>query len=677
MTVPLNNDQFITAVFKEDAPFAHVTSFPDDPSNIANGEHARCWAGNWFSKRPPTPNTNQYFTISTFNPDGSGSARRQKQNFLRTRCIVLDDVREKLSIDEARKLPQPSWILETSKDSEQWGYILTEPCHEMSRVDNLLDGLVNSGLSPTGKDPGMKGVTRYVRLPEGVNTKANKLVNGQPFKCRMLEWEPDRTVTMEQLAEHFHIDLDAPRHRARDGESAADVPDHPLLHTEHIHIKSQLGQGRFDITCPWVGEHTDAADNGSAIFTNKDGSMGFKCHHGACEKRTGKDLMLWMDEQEPGFRDRYGKWKMWELKAQQSDTPEMSFIEGPATPSPWGRILGMAANGKSAEMRCKMLNDKYILKDLAILGQWTVFYAGPNTGKTLMTLWLLSESISAGEINGNDVVFANCDDNYKGGVEKLELAERVGFNMLLPAENGFRSDDLIALMRTSVTSGETTGKVIVLDTLKKFTDLMDKKACTEFGKIAREFVSSGGSIVALAHVNKHLDAEGKSIYAGTADIRDDADCAFVLEHLGKEQSFDGKTTHTVEFQRSKSRGDVADAVAFQYTEKKGAGYQALIDSVRRIGDEEAKSAKEAELRAKQQENDFEVIEAIRTAIENNQYSKGEIEKFAMDMAGLPRKQVRAVLDRYTGRLWELSRGNNNKYLYSLIVAPKLKIMSFV
>ena len=85
---------------------------------------------------------------------------------------MLDDVKEKLNLEEVNRLPAPSWV-ETSKGSEQWGYILTEPCTERHQVENLLDGLVANGLAPDGRDPGMKGVTRYVRLPDGYNTKSN------------------------------------------------------------------------------------------------------------------------------------------------------------------------------------------------------------------------------------------------------------------------------------------------------------------------------------------------------------------------------------------------------------------------------------------------------------------------------------------------------------------------
>lgn len=342
MNVPVNNHDFLTAVFKDDAPFTYVTDFPDDPSNITGDRHRICWSGDWYSRYPLQPNTNQYFTISIFNPDSRGGARRRKDLYLRTRCIVLDDVREKLPIEAANKLPPPSWILETSPGSEQWGYILTEPCHDRARVENLLDGLVSNGLAPKGKDPGMKGVTRFVRLPEGVNTKASKLVNGAPARCQMLEWHPERTVTLEQLAEPFMVNLEASRRETR-GDGAGEVPDHPLLQIpDLIHIKSQLGNGRFDITCPWVDEHTDAADNGAAVFTNTDGSMGFKCHHGACEGRTGTHLLKWLEDQEPGFRDQY---KIWQLSrafdtvapappVQQTQEPVQQAQTPPPTAAP-------------------------------------------------------------------------------------------------------------------------------------------------------------------------------------------------------------------------------------------------------------------------------------------------------------------------------------------------------
>lgn len=310
MSMP-SNKEFIEAVFGVDAPFAHVTDFTTDPDVKLTGmEHMIAWKGDYFSRYQFAPVSNQYFTISTFYADDKGTARRRKALYRQTHCIVLDDVKEKLVQSEVDKLPSPSWVLETSSGSEQWGYILTTPSTERNKVENLLDGLIANGLAPDGKDSGMKGVTRYVRLPDGVNNKAKRCINGQPFKCRMLVWNPFNTVTLEQLAAPLAVDLYRERRDSRiDG--AADVSDHPLLElTDIIHVKDVRSDGRFDITCPWVDEHTGQDDSGSAIFTNADGTLGFKCHHGNCQEKTGNDLLNLIEKEYTGFRAHLAKWQV-------------------------------------------------------------------------------------------------------------------------------------------------------------------------------------------------------------------------------------------------------------------------------------------------------------------------------------------------------------------------------
>lgn len=329
-----NNEEFLRAIFGEDLPFVHVTDFAYDPSNIPNDKHLVAWKGDWYSRYRMSSMTNQYFTISIFNPDDQGVARRRKALYIRTRCLVLDDVKEKLCKAEADKLPSPSWIMETSPGSEQWGYILTEPCYDMSRIDNLNDGLIASNLAPAGKDPGQKGVTRYVRLPDGINNKSNKLVGGLPFKCRITLWQPFNTVSLEELAAPFAVNLDAVRRESRT-DGAAAVPDHPLLQiTDLIHVHDVRSDGRFDIRCPWVSEHTGGVDNGAAVFTNEDGSIGFKCHHGACETRTAKDLLNLIEQHKPGFRQQFASWQG--IRAFK-DVANVSFMDPAPAPAaaPW------------------------------------------------------------------------------------------------------------------------------------------------------------------------------------------------------------------------------------------------------------------------------------------------------------------------------------------------------
>jgi len=128
------NHEFLNALFGADAPWTHVTDFPYSPLEIPKDQHLIAWKGDYSSRYNLTPGYNQYFTISNFYCDDQGQARRRKVLFRHTPVIVLDDVKEKLSLDEVSKLPRPSWILETSPGSEQWGYILTLPCTNRPKV---------------------------------------------------------------------------------------------------------------------------------------------------------------------------------------------------------------------------------------------------------------------------------------------------------------------------------------------------------------------------------------------------------------------------------------------------------------------------------------------------------------------------------------------------------------
>ncbi len=61
--------------------------------------------------------------------------------------------------------------------------------------------------------------------------------------------------------------------------------------------KAPLGDGKHDITCPWVTEHTGAVDGGTAYFEPDDNWPigGFKCLHGHCAERHVRDLLRFVD----------------------------------------------------------------------------------------------------------------------------------------------------------------------------------------------------------------------------------------------------------------------------------------------------------------------------------------------------------------------------------------------
>ncbi|MBF0213384.1 MAG: hypothetical protein HQM00_07460 [Magnetococcales bacterium] len=72
--------------------------------------------------------------------------------------------------------------------------------------------------------------------------------------------------------------------------------------------KGPLGDGKHDMTCPWVEEHTDGIDGGTAYFEPDDNwpTGGFNCLHGHCAQRHIRDLLnfLGVDVQAARMKSR-------------------------------------------------------------------------------------------------------------------------------------------------------------------------------------------------------------------------------------------------------------------------------------------------------------------------------------------------------------------------------------
>jgi hypothetical protein len=95
--------------------------------------------------------------------------------------------------------------------------------------------------------------------------------------------------------------------------------------------------------------------------------------------------------------------------------------------------------------------------------------------------------------------------------------------------------------------------VIVLDTLKKFTDMMNKTRAKDFYSLVRTLTAKGMTVICLAHTNKYDDADGMPIFEGTGDTRNDCD---ELIYLIPVKNSDG--TITVSTLADKTRAPIKD-----------------------------------------------------------------------------------------------------------------------
>jgi hypothetical protein len=300
--IELSNIDFIAHAFyrcgADEVPW--VTGFPGDPGEIHHG----MWGGRSALPLPRfiCAGNNNYVAVSRFKRGSDCRHHRRKDCFSAMDVVMVDDVGTKVAFDKLGL--EPTCLVETSPGNFQAWYFLTEPERDRLRAEALIKGMIASGLTTDGADPGMNGVTRYGRLPVGINGKAKyRDKRGAPFKQRVAHWVPEVRYGLDEIAAAYGVDLvtaDRPRNKARvyrqatPGALPAGEGLVSLLEQAGLYIEGLPGTpGGHRIICPWVHEHTDQDETGTVYFEPGDennGSGGFKCHHGHCQGRTIADL---------------------------------------------------------------------------------------------------------------------------------------------------------------------------------------------------------------------------------------------------------------------------------------------------------------------------------------------------------------------------------------------------
>lgn len=296
-----SNEEFLRVVFGNNSSDARplLVSFDGNPASAPSKVwFGRPWMNNATEKLIFPENTNNYFSLAVFLPDDAGQYRRQKMRFHALHAIMLDDVGTKVAMEKLTVAP--SWLLETSPGNHQAGYLLNDPLTDGNMADRLMHAIVAAGLC----DPGANGPrTRLGRLPIAFNGK-----HEPPFRCRMLEWKPMLRYSVHELVDGLQLEMKQAsrpkRQNSLDSHSQSSDDDPVWIPRpeensviaalrNHGWHKVPLGGGKHDITCPWVGEHTDGADRGTAYFEPDDNWPigGFKCLHGHCANRHIRDLL--------------------------------------------------------------------------------------------------------------------------------------------------------------------------------------------------------------------------------------------------------------------------------------------------------------------------------------------------------------------------------------------------
>ena len=190
--VNISNQTFMSELFSDirsdEACWTCVFSEPSDSQGSINWKGQKTYTDSVAN----TPHGNAYFSLASLNQKAQG---RTLSEFSRLFVLVVDDAAD-INLE-------PTYTLQTSAGSRQVGYKLSEPIADKELATSLVKALATAG--HVDADSSGNNAIRYCRLPVGHN---NKLKYGsQPFACKLEQWNPERTFTIDELVKELGLNL--------------------------------------------------------------------------------------------------------------------------------------------------------------------------------------------------------------------------------------------------------------------------------------------------------------------------------------------------------------------------------------------------------------------------------------------------------------------------------------
>lgn len=298
----LNNETFLTELSRGIGEGERVIlcGFEGDPDTAGpSAWRPRAWRAG--KEVPFSRAANLYTTISSFHRARDGTWRRRGECWSGGLALMVDDLGTKIPMDTVSPLP-PTALVETSPSNFQAWYFLDAPIRDIATFDAMIRAFISQRL--LGADPGMSGVTRVGRLPISTN---GKLKYGGAFPVRIVEWEPGRRFDMGGLLRAFGLRLEG-RRDVLGRERLAPAMHEELAALWLHHWRWLAGRGMlkrgepdvsgwYEMTCPWVADHSGRSDTGAAIrepAPDNGWNGAFRCHHGHCAGRGWRELTDWI-----------------------------------------------------------------------------------------------------------------------------------------------------------------------------------------------------------------------------------------------------------------------------------------------------------------------------------------------------------------------------------------------
>jgi hypothetical protein len=267
--------------------------------------------GYWFGMRWQEFHKHDHSSDNTYYSLGLISqGPRKLDQWSAGTLIALDDVGEKSGEAQAVRdaLGDPTFVIQTSKGSQQWGYVLSAPVSDMTTMARLQRALTLK-FYPKQKDPGHERVIQYLRLPLGVNNKPARLAenDGKPQQVQLVEWRPgvkldplDVMIALEgawELTEHMSLSASGLSGPATEEAARAYLGSDGVLAGLDMAGLVDWGRvtnGYIGVRCPWEDQHTGVKDDRAGY--NPD-SRHFMCFHGSHGPKHSGDIDDWLRAQ--------------------------------------------------------------------------------------------------------------------------------------------------------------------------------------------------------------------------------------------------------------------------------------------------------------------------------------------------------------------------------------------
>ena len=208
--------------------------------------------------------------------------------------MMLDDIGTK-----SKEPPlAPTWIMETSEGSFQWGYAFKE---QPTKGDftAAIKAIAKAGYT----DPGATNAVRNFRLPGSINLKPGR----DNFASVLREFHPEREYNLEDICVALAVTPDPADTATNVAIRLADTGKDSVvtwLNEQGLIMSAANGEGWMSIVCPNNAEHTD----GNIEGRYKPLDRSFCCLHGHCVDFSSQMFLDWVADNggpivEHGLRD--------------------------------------------------------------------------------------------------------------------------------------------------------------------------------------------------------------------------------------------------------------------------------------------------------------------------------------------------------------------------------------